>query len=64
MKPSKLRQESKRLMIENDYFDRGANKLLADELKISYQTFIMALSGYREGPKSVEVLEQLKAHLS
>jgi len=64
MKTLKLRQECKRLMVENDYFNKGAKKLLADQLKISYQTFIMALSGRREGPASVEVLEKLRSHLS
>jgi hypothetical protein len=59
-----LRQECERLMTDHGYFKRGGKKNLARQINTPYQSFIMALSGYREGPKYIQILQNLKKHLS
>jgi hypothetical protein len=64
MKKDSLRQECKKLMVDHGYFGHGAKKTLSETLGISYGSFIMALSEYREGPKYVQIRESLRSHLS
>ena len=59
METSTLSQKCKTLMAQNGYFERGAKKNLAKEINVPYGSLIMALSGYREGKASINVLNKI-----
>ncbi|WP_419663204.1 uncharacterized protein Dvar_36170 [Desulfosarcina variabilis str. Montpellier] len=59
MDNSTLRLKCKTLMAQNGYFERGAKKRLAKELNINRNSLCMALSGYRKGKASLNVLSKI-----
>ena len=58
-----LRREVKGLMIDTGYDLMGSIMRLAEELGVNRQSLVMALSGYRRGPASIEYLERARDYL-
>jgi hypothetical protein len=63
MKNDNLRKDCIRLMAERGFAKRGGQTILAKKLRINRNSISMALSGYRRGPGSAEVLNRIREHL-
>ena len=59
----KLRKQCKKLLIDLELDARGNELLLAEKLGINRNQLNMALTGYRNTPRSEEILLILKEHL-
>jgi hypothetical protein len=58
-----LRKRLRKMMIDAD-MGQGAIKDLAKALGMNSNSLNMALTGYRTGPRYIEMLTQLKKHLT
>ena len=58
-----LRKRCKRLMIDCGLDLRGGQTLLAESLSMNRNSISMALSGYRNGPGSLQILQAIRKHL-
>ena len=59
---SALRKSCRKKMIDLGY-GQGAIKILAGELGVNAHSLTMALTGYRDTPRSIEILMKLKSFL-
>jgi hypothetical protein len=59
----KLRKDCIRLMAEKGLTKRGGQTMLAKKLNRNNKSLSMALSGYRSGPGSEQLLRELKEQL-
>jgi hypothetical protein len=57
-----LRKRVRKMMIDAD-LSRGAMHDIARALGLNLQSLSMAMTGYRTGPRYVEILQQVKEHL-
>ena len=60
---TEIRKQVRIMMVELDLDRPGQRKALSETLSLSYNSFIMALSGHRQQPHSLAILKRLKAHL-
>ena len=63
MQNDELRKSVKKLLIDADLDKRGCLPKIAEKLNVNYNSLNMALSGYRDGPGSIGLLEKLQSHL-
>ena len=56
--------ECQKLLVEHGLYGRGTKKRLAAEIGCSYGSLVMALSGYRTGKASTEILNRIIGHLN
>jgi len=63
MKIDATRKRCKRLMIEHGLDMRGGQTQLAETLSMNRNSISMALSGYRNGPGSLQILRAIQKHL-
>lgn len=64
MNNNELRKSVKKLLVDADLDKRGCLPEIADKLNVNYNSLNMALSGYRDGPGSIELLEKLQSYLT
>ena len=59
-----LRMEVKKLRIDNELDYKGSLQYLCKEIgAVNYNSFSMAMSGFRNGKASYEILEKCKEYL-
>ncbi len=63
MNIEKVRKKCIQLMAEKGFLKRGGQTDLAGHLKMNRNSISMALSGYRSGPGSLEILKAIQKHL-
>lgn len=63
MQNDELRKSVKKLLIDAELDKRGCLPEIAEKLNVNYNSLNMALSGYRDGPGSIGLLEKLQSHL-
>jgi len=63
MELKRLRTRCKKLLVDLDLDKRGNGIRLAGALGVNHRSLNMALSGFRENPGSVVILQNLKQHL-
>jgi len=58
-----IRIACRKKMIDLGYDRTGSTLKLAEKLGVNYQALSMALTGYRDSPRSIEILTQLRTML-
>ncbi len=60
---NKIRYECETLRVRKNLHKRGSCKELAKTIGCNANSLVMALSGFRNNPRSVQILSQLRDHL-
>ena len=63
METEKLRKECKKLMIDLDLDVPGSREIIAAGINVNCNSLGMALTGYRDGPSSIKILNSLHEYL-
>jgi hypothetical protein len=63
MESNDLKTEVKILQVHCGLDGRGALKTIAKAISVNRNSLSMALSGFRNGPGSIQILEQAKSYL-
>jgi len=63
MENTNLIKQVKLLQVHRGLDGRGGIKAIAEAISVNRNSLSMALSGYRNGPGTVEMLEKARAYL-
>lgn len=63
MKNNNLKKEVELLRVHKNMNRRGSLKIIAEAISVNHNSLCMAITGYRDGPGAIQMLEQTKEYL-